>query len=71
MKAIIDRFEGEIAVLEFENGTMQDVTKSKLPPIAKEGDCLIIDDDNISIDENETNLRRKNIRKLMDELFED
>lgn len=71
MKAIIDRFEGEIAVLELENGTMQDIIKNKLPSNSKEGDCLIINDDNISIDENETNLRRKNIRKLMDDLFED
>ena len=35
-RGIIDRFEGELAVIEVNNVTM-DVPKSKLPPTAKEG----------------------------------
>lgn len=71
MKAIIDRFEGNIAVLELENGTMKDIPKNKLPVDSKEGDCLIFMNNNIVIDEKETTERRKNIKKLMNELFED
>lgn len=36
----IDRFEGECAVLEKEDGTFLDVLRKFLPENAKEGDCL-------------------------------
>ncbi|MGG1727142.1 DUF3006 domain-containing protein, partial [Bacillus paranthracis] len=48
-RGIIDRFEGELAVIEVNNVTI-DVPKSKLPSTAKEGDVLIIEDDTYTID---------------------
>jgi hypothetical protein len=70
MKAIIDRFEGKYAVLELEDGTMQDIERIKIPQESKEGDCLTISGDKIEIDISETNQRRDSIKKLMNELFE-
>ena len=71
MKGIIDRFEGKYAVVELENKTFINILKKDLPLKAKEGDCLIIDESSISIDLNEKSNREENIKKLMDELFED
>ena len=39
MRVIIDRFEGDFAVCEKENGEMLDSEKSKVPSKAKEGRC--------------------------------
>lgn len=68
-RGIIDRFEGELAVIEINNITI-DVPRSKLPPTVKEGDVLIIDNDKYTVDKNETNKRRREIQNLMDKLFE-
>ncbi|PFF21289.1 pyruvate kinase [Bacillus anthracis] len=68
-RGIIDRFEGELAVIEVNNVTM-DVPKSKLPPTAKEGDVLIIEGDTYTIDKDETDKRRLEIQDLMNKLFE-
>ncbi|MDM5191142.1 DUF3006 domain-containing protein [Bacillus hominis] len=68
-RGIIDRFEGELAVIEINNITI-DVPKSKLPPTAKEGDVLIIEDDQYTIDKNETDKKRREVQDLMDKLFE-
>ncbi|WP_377863335.1 DUF3006 domain-containing protein [Bacillus sp. R86525] len=68
-RGIIDRFEGELAVIEINNSTI-DVPKSKLPPTAKEGDVLIIEDDKYTIDKNETDKKRREVQDLMDKLFE-
>ncbi|MGQ0440035.1 DUF3006 domain-containing protein [Bacillus sp. B-TM1] len=67
-RGIIDRFEGELAVIEVNNVTM-DVPKSKLPPTAKEGDVLIIEGDTYTIDKDETDKRRREIQDLMNKLF--
>lgn len=67
-RGIIDRFEGEIAVIEINNSTI-DVPKFKLPSTAKEGDVLIIEDDNYTIDKDETAKRRREIEEVMDKLF--
>lgn len=68
-RGIIDRFEGELAVIEVNNVTI-DVPKSKLPSTAKEGDVLIIEDDTYTIDRGETDKRRREIQDLMNKLFE-
>ena len=67
-RGIIDRFEGELAVIEVNNITM-DVPKSKLPSTAK-GDVLIIEGDTYTIDKDETDKRRREIQDLMNKLFE-
>ncbi len=65
MKVIIDRFEGEYAVVELSIGKFVNMPK-ELVPNAHEGDVI-----NISIDFEETKKRKKNITKLMNDLFED
>lgn len=65
MKVIIDRFEGEYAVVEIEVGKYVNVPKVLLPN-AKEGDIV-----KIEIDKEETEERKKYIQKLMNNVFED
>ena len=69
-KGIIDRFEGELVVIEFDD-EMKDIPKGKLPKNANVGDVLIFDGDKITISKEETNKLKKEIDDLMDELFED
>jgi hypothetical protein len=70
MKVIIDRFEGNFAVCEKDNGEMISIERDKLPSDAKEGDALVIKQDNIYIDKDETEKRKNDIEKLMDDLWE-
>lgn len=71
LQGIIDRFEGEIAVVEMEGTEMKDFPKSALPRDAKIGDVLIINGDEITMSNENTKRLRKEIDDLMDELFED
>ncbi|MDI3545153.1 MAG: hypothetical protein PWP68_570 [Rikenellaceae bacterium] len=70
MKGVIDRFEGDYAVVELEDGKMKDIKKSLFPDNAKEGDVIIINEKGIKIDIEETHKRKEEINSLMDELFE-
>lgn len=70
MKVIIDRFEDNIAVCEKEDKTMIDILKSKLPEGAKEGDVLILNDNTIILDFEETRKRKKEIEDLIQDLWE-
>ena len=65
MKVIIDRFEGEYAIVEIELGNFVNIPKILLPN-AKEGDVV-----KIEIDKNETELQRKKIECLMENVFKD
>lgn len=65
MKVIIDRFEGEYAVVEIDVGKYANVPKVLLPN-AKEGDIV-----KIEIDKEVTEERKKYIQKLMNNVFED
>ncbi len=65
MTGIIDRFEGEYAVLEIEGGRHIDLPRA-LVPDAREGDVI-----RITVDREETEKRRTHVRELMDQLFED
>lgn len=66
MKFIIDRFEGDFAVVELENREMVDIPICMIPTEAKEGDTL-----KIIIDEEETAIRKKRIERKFKRLFED
>jgi hypothetical protein len=67
---VIDRFEGELAVIEVGNKT-RDYARALLPKNAKVGDSVVIaDDGSIRLDEADTKKRKKEINELMDELFE-
>lgn len=65
MKVIIDRFEGDYAVVEMDTDKFVNMPK-ELIPNAKEGDVI-----DINVDIKETNKRKKNISKLVNDLFED
>lgn len=66
---IIDRYEGDLAIIEIEGSEAQ-YPKSALPPTAKIGDLVVIEGDVIRIDVDATAKRKVEIGKLMDELFE-
>lgn len=71
LKFIIDRFEEEFAVCENEKGIMVNVSRNKLPKEAKEGDVLIIENENIYIDVEETEKLRKEIEELTKDIWEE
>ncbi|MDD4675788.1 MAG: DUF3006 domain-containing protein [Syntrophaceticus schinkii] len=64
---IIDRFEGDWVVVEFEGGTFN-VPRVLFPQQVREGDVVKI---NIIVDEEATKNRKKRVEQLADELFED
>ena len=63
MKVVIDRFEGEYAVVEMEDKTMVNLPKV-LVPDAKEGDIV-----NIEVDVEETKKRKQKIKQLMNKMW--
>lgn len=65
MRLIIDRFEGDFAVAELEDGSFVNLPKCVVPD-AKEGDVILI-----TIDRDETKHRDEKITGLMDKLFQD
>lgn len=69
-KGIIDRFEGELAVVEFGE-EMRDVPRKNLPKNSQIGDLLIFDGEVITIDKEGTENLRIEIENLMKELFEE
>ena len=65
---VIDRFEGDKAVIEFsqDNGRLLfDIPRAILPKGAKEGDII-----KLSVDRMATQKRKDRIESLSDELFE-
>lgn len=64
MKLVIDRFEGEFAVVEIENGELINIPKI-LVGDAKEGDIL-----EIIKHKQETKIREEYIENLANKLFE-
>ena len=63
---IIDRFEGDWAVIEM-NRQIVNLPKSLLPSDAKEGDVIEI---HIKVDVEMTEERQKNANKLLDNFFD-
>ena len=63
MKITIDRFEGDFAVVEAEDGKTYNVPKG-LFHCCSEGDVL-----NLEFDEEETKKRKESVKGLMDKLF--
>lgn len=70
MKGIIDRFEGDYAVVEFEGRRMVEVHKRDLPPGLKEGDAIRCDDGVYFFDEVETERLKKETKAMFDKLWE-
>lgn len=64
MKVIIDRFEGTFAVCEKEDRTMIEIYKKDIIGEAREGDVLQIEGEQITIDQEATENRKKEIEEL-------
>lgn len=64
MKWIVDRIEGDYAVVELENGKAVDIPLISLPEDIKEGAVI-----NVSADKAETDKRKENIDSLAKRLF--
>jgi hypothetical protein len=62
---IIDRFEGNFAVVETSTG-MVNIPRVDIPKTAREGDTLIF-----LIDKDATDKRKERIEKKMNKLFKD
>lgn len=65
MQVVIDRFEGEFAVVELSNGAFVNLPRA-LVPEAKEGDVI-----RISVDAAERSRREQAVEELMSDLFSD
>lgn len=68
MLGIVDRFEGEFAVIELENKKIINIEKNKIPIETMVGDVLNIDN-YITINLAETEKRKKHIEKLSENLW--
>jgi hypothetical protein len=64
-RLIVDRFEGEYAIVELPDKTMINILKTILPDEAVEGDII-----EIRIDREETKNRKDQIKNLVNELWE-
>lgn len=68
-RLIIDRFEGDDALLEEESGAMRRVSRASLPLGAREGDCLLKQDGRLYPDPNRTLQRREQAAKRLEKLL--
>lgn len=64
MKVIVDRFEGDYAIVEIEIGNYVNIPRVLIPN-AQEGDII-----KIEIEQIETEERKKHIQNLMNNVFE-
>lgn len=70
MRGIVDRFEGDIVVIEID-GIMMDIPHALVEPSIKAGDSVVLVDGKWVKDEIETKSRTKKIGKLMESVWED
>lgn len=70
MKGVIDRFEGEVAVVEGENRVKLEIPRNIIPKEAKEGDSILLIDGEYIINQEETQRRRVEIEALSQNLWE-
>ena len=70
VQVTIDRFEGNIAVCEKEDGSFIDMDRDKLPEGVKAGDVILIQDGKATIDQKTTDERKQRISKFMEDLWE-
>ncbi|MBV4415997.1 DUF3006 domain-containing protein [Clostridium tyrobutyricum] len=69
IKVIIDRFEGPYAVCEKEDKSMMDIKRINIPRDAKEGSVLIIEQNGIFIDKEETEKRKNKTKNITKDLW--
>lgn len=63
---IIDRFEGEFAIIELDKGKFVQIPRAILPSEAKEGDVITV-----HIDGKRTADQKSKVEGLLQELWED
>ena len=66
----LDSIEEGIAAVENSDGAMLYVSASRLPENAKSGDCLTFEKGRFYLAPEETEFRRKEIKKLIDNLLD-
>ena len=66
MRIIIDRFEGKYALVELEDKQVVEIPKVILPHGSSEGDVIVL-----MIDQKATENRRKDLKNLMDSLWDE
>jgi hypothetical protein len=70
VKGIVDRFEGEFVVIEID-GVTKDILKAVVDANVKVGDIVGFVDGKWLTDEDATKSRSEEIKKLMDNVWED
>ncbi|MEK3800377.1 DUF3006 domain-containing protein [Peribacillus sp. FSL H8-0477] len=70
MKGIVDRFEGEYAVIEVD-GKTRDVKRKLIADSVRVSDVVILNNGIWERDSDETDKRKKEVKKLMDSVWED
>lgn len=70
MKYIIDRLEEDLAICETEFKKLVSIPKEQLPDGFKEGDVLKENEGTFTIDQEETNGRRQEMKRKLKNLFE-
>jgi len=70
MRGIIDRFEGEFAVVELDNREMKNIKREILPEGVKEGTAIEFVNGEWHIDEGKTKTFKAEIDELAKNLFE-
>ncbi len=64
VKLIIDRFEGDFAIVELADRSTATILRIILPPQAMEGDVI-----KVEVDSDETSKRKAASTKLLEELW--
>lgn len=70
MKGIVDRFEGDYAIIEID-GKANDVARSIVDVSVKVGDVVTLVNGVWKTDLSETKQRKQHIKQLMDDVWED
>ena len=69
MRYIVDRIEGDVAVLERDDLELVDVPLTELPEGVRQHDCLEVEDGAWRIDRDRTAERKRRIEEKMRRLF--
>ncbi len=69
MALIIDRFEGDFAVVEVDGKEMRDIPKTDIPVIAREGDVLKLVNGKYEVDFEETKRLRAEVEQMMEDMW--
>lgn len=64
MKFVIDRFEGDFAVVELQDGSIAQIPRVVIPSNAKEGDIILL-----IVEVDETANKKASIEREMESLF--